>query len=373
MGVLDSRAAFNVGLTGPPGPIGPQGPQGTPGTPGGPPGPIGPQGPQGIQGIQGLPGVDGADSTVPGPEGPQGIQGIQGEPGQSYTTFEYMFDNATTHPPSGAEIRFDNSIYTLVTNLYVMKVSSLGKDNANAFTLVDAGNRFFVQDKDDADKWVSFNATAPGTNYPNYYIFPCVWVASGPEALAEQRVLFNIAFKAVNTASFVQKAGDTMGGHLSLPTAPAAANAVRKDYVDAAITALPAPPVAATAAEYVSNSAPTKMLTPGAVWSGAAPSTPGSTATMTPNFSTASDFGYTLNQAGHTLANPTNIKPGQKGVFWVIQDATGNRTITTWGSFYKFPGGTKPTLSTAGGSVDVVSYAARSTSFIGCTFTASFS
>jgi len=30
----------------------------------------------------------------------------------------------------------------------------------------------------------------------------------------------------------VLKAGDTMSGHLSLPTAPAAANAVRKDYVD---------------------------------------------------------------------------------------------------------------------------------------------
>jgi hypothetical protein len=32
----------------------------------------------------------------------------------------------------------------------------------------------------------------------------------------------------------VLKAGDTMSGHLSLPTGPAAANAVRKDYVDAA-------------------------------------------------------------------------------------------------------------------------------------------
>ena len=34
----------------------------------------------------------------------------------------------------------------------------------------------------------------------------------------------------------VAKAGDTMTGHLSLPTTPAAANAVRKDYVDSAIS-----------------------------------------------------------------------------------------------------------------------------------------
>jgi len=38
----------------------------------------------------------------------------------------------------------------------------------------------------------------------------------------------------------VLKAGDTMTGHLSLPTSPAATNAVRKDYVDAADAALAA-------------------------------------------------------------------------------------------------------------------------------------
>jgi hypothetical protein len=39
-------------------------------------------------------------------------------------------------------------------------------------------------------------------------------------------------------AEKVAKAGDTMAGHLSLPTSPNAANAVRKDYVDAADAAL---------------------------------------------------------------------------------------------------------------------------------------
>ena len=47
----------------------------------------------------------------------------------------------------------------------------------------------------------------------------------------------------VDPANFVHKTGDTMTGHLSLPITPAAPNAVRKDYVDAAIGAIP-PPVA---------------------------------------------------------------------------------------------------------------------------------
>ena len=38
---------------------------------------------------------------------------------------------------------------------------------------------------------------------------------------------------SIDTSAFVMKSGDTMSGHLSLPTSPAAANAVRKDYVDA--------------------------------------------------------------------------------------------------------------------------------------------
>jgi hypothetical protein len=44
--------------------------------------------------------------------------------------------------------------------------------------------------------------------------------------------------------TFVLVAGDTMTGHLSLPTGPAAANAVRKDYVDAATAALTSAKVA---------------------------------------------------------------------------------------------------------------------------------
>ena len=42
-----------------------------------------------------------------------------------------------------------------------------------------------------------------------------------------------------NINAKVDRAGDTMAGHLSLPTSPAAANAVRKDYVDAAVAAVP--------------------------------------------------------------------------------------------------------------------------------------
>jgi hypothetical protein len=42
-----------------------------------------------------------------------------------------------------------------------------------------------------------------------------------------------VATPMIDTSGFILRSGDTMGGHLSLPQFPAAANAVRKDYVDA--------------------------------------------------------------------------------------------------------------------------------------------
>jgi hypothetical protein len=62
----------------------------------------------------------------------------------------------------------------------------------------------------------------------------------------------------------------------------------------------------------------------------------------------------TLTAAGRTLANPTNLKVGTY-ILHILQDATGSRTITTWGSAYKFPGGVKPTLSTAANARDILS------------------
>lgn len=77
-------------------------------------------------------------------------------------------------------------------------------------------------------------------------------------------------------------------------------------------------------------------------------------ATITPNMNNANNFSVTLG-GNRTLANPTNITAGQSGVIVVTQDGTGSRTLA-FGSYWKFPGGTAPTLTTAANSVDVIAY-----------------
>jgi hypothetical protein len=94
-------------------------------------------------------------------------------------------------------------------------------------------------------------------------------------------------------------------------------------------------------------------------------------ATITPNFAANCNFTVTLG-GNRTIANPTNLTAGQSGSIFIVQDGTGSRTLA-WGSYWDFAGGTAPTLSTAGGSVDRVDYIVRSSTSIHTVFTANYS
>ena len=79
--------------------------------------------------------------------------------------------------------------------------------------------------------------------------------------------------------------------------------------------------------------------------------TPGTTV----NTNAALSNNFTLTAAQNfTLANPTNLGDGMVLNFRIKQDATGSRVIT-WGSKFKFPGGTAGVLSTAANAVDFLS------------------
>jgi hypothetical protein len=81
-------------------------------------------------------------------------------------------------------------------------------------------------------------------------------------------------------------------------------------------------------------------------------------ATITPDFAAANHFSVTL-AGNRTLANPTNLVAGQSGAIFITQDGTGSRTLT-YGTYWKFAGGTLPTLSTAAGAVDMLVYVVKS-------------
>jgi hypothetical protein len=77
-------------------------------------------------------------------------------------------------------------------------------------------------------------------------------------------------------------------------------------------------------------------------------------ATITPDFAIANNFSVTLG-GNRTLANPSNLAPGQSGVIKISQDATGGRTLA-FGSYWDFAAGTVPTLTTTANAVDILAY-----------------
>jgi len=94
-------------------------------------------------------------------------------------------------------------------------------------------------------------------------------------------------------------------------------------------------------------------------------------ATITPDFSANSTFTVTLG-GNRTIANPTNLIPGQTGSIFIVQDGTGSRTLA-WGSYWNFINGTAPTLSTNANSVDRVDYVVRTAGSIHAVFTGNYS
>jgi hypothetical protein len=85
-------------------------------------------------------------------------------------------------------------------------------------------------------------------------------------------------------------------------------------------------------------------------------------ATITPDFAAGNNFSVTLG-GNRTLANPTNLTAGQSGAITITQDATGGRVLS-FGSNWKFPAGTAPTLTTTASAVDVIAYFVESASRI---------
>lgn len=94
-------------------------------------------------------------------------------------------------------------------------------------------------------------------------------------------------------------------------------------------------------------------------------------ATITPDFLTNSTFTVTLG-GNRTMANPTNLIPGQTGSIFIVQDGTGSRTLA-WGSYWNFINGTAPTLSSNANTVDRVDYVVRTAGSIHAVFTGNYS
>jgi len=82
---------------------------------------------------------------------------------------------------------------------------------------------------------------------------------------------------------------------------------------------------------------------------------------VVPDLNTSNVFAVTL-AGNRTLAAPTNTSTniGATGHIFIVQDATGGRTLS-YNTAYQFPDGDVPVLTSTSGAVDVLFYAVRTT------------
>ena len=105
-----------------------------------------------------------------------------------------------------------------------------------------------------------------------------------------------------------------------------------------------------------------RILTTDIVWSAAGLVTLTDGATITPDFAAGLNLTVTLG-GNRTLANPANLKAGQSGVILLKQDGTGGRTLA-FGSYWKFPGGSAPSLTTTASKTDKLFYFVESSTVV---------
>lgn len=130
----------------------------------------------------------------------------------------------------------------------------------------------------DGEKWTNSGYNSPGTvRYDTTQT-----LTAGEKTQAQTNI----------GGAFVKTAGDTMSGHLALPTGPAAANAVRKDYVDAANAATAAAAMKTAGGQTITGGF---ALTPNNL------GTPGS---FTPN-PLLGNYQYFTNNGALTITAPT--------------------------------------------------------------------
>jgi hypothetical protein len=94
-------------------------------------------------------------------------------------------------------------------------------------------------------------------------------------------------------------------------------------------------------------------------------------ATIAVNMATSCNFTVTLG-GNRTLGNPTGMVTGQTGSIFVVQDATGSRTLA-YSANWEFPNGAAPTLTTTANAVDRLDYIVRSATSIQAVLTTNYS
>jgi len=197
--------------------------------------------------------------------------------------------------------------------------------------------------------------TLPAANFPALTGDLTTTAGSLTTTLAASGVTAQ-AYTGLHSVTFDAKGRATAAANVALTgdvttTAGSLATTIAAGVVTFA--KLAAATVASAASDVWTNVA-SKVLSVNALWSSQAFVTLADAATIATDMSTFLNAKVTL-AGNRTLGTPTNAKEGQSGLIQIIQDGTGSRTLA-YATGWDFGSAGTPTLSTAAGKIDTISY-----------------
>lgn len=319
---------------------------------------------------------------------------------------EWAFDTGTTMAdPGTGDIRFNNATVNLVTNIAVSALSAqtlnpdvsafvaAWADSTNTkkgiISLRQGGDSsvyatFYVTAVTDNSTWLQLAVTHIGSA-GNWAAADRTFVAFSPagdagvdgtgagDFMADGTVPMtgdllissgvNIVFEGstVDAYETTLTSADTTGSDKTI-TLPNATGVVLLDSnIGATVQAYDADTAKLDVAQTF-----TAVQTFGDAARGSETSLTSSAASVAVNLANSNFFTHTFTE-NTTLANPTNIVAGQEGIIVFTQHASSPKTLA-FGTYYKFPGGTVPTITATNSAVDVMAYYVVSSTFIACKF-----
>jgi hypothetical protein len=104
--------------------------------------------------------------------------------------FRYNFNSSVATPPASGQLRLNNTNQQAATTVWLHNIDQDSQDNANYWAEVVAGSpvRFYIQDRDDATRWVRYTQTTDRVDHGTYQEVPVSFESSSGVAVPTQQV-----------------------------------------------------------------------------------------------------------------------------------------------------------------------------------------
>ena len=122
------------------------------------------------------------------------LDALEAEPQYVFNSYPWQYSNLAP-PPTGNQVRFDNSDLTQATTAVFRVIDSDGADRTSMFQLLDDRSQIRIQDWDNSSAFHHFRVTGPAPFGAGDISIPIAWVrGNGTIPNAKVNVSFLFAY-----------------------------------------------------------------------------------------------------------------------------------------------------------------------------------